>query len=293
MSEATQLALPELTVANYHQHKAMSRSKLNDYHVGGPREYEGKHVLPKDHPRFISSDKKKTAEVEIGTAGHFAILEANGREFDDLIAAGDRIEKIPKDVLAKNGAKSTDAWYAWRDERPGKILLKADEIECVRQIYDAVLLDEYAGHLFAKSGRSEVPYLWTDAETGLLCRCLIDREPEGVPLTIDLKTTADSSPAWFRNSTLKFGYHLQDAHYCEGQKSADGIDREFVFVVVPNCPPYKPVLVHQLEPRMRAHAVELRKRLMAELARRQSENDWADGLEGQPNVITFYERDYQ
>lgn len=93
----------------------------------------------------------------------------------------------------------------------------------------------------------EVSIVWTDAETGLLCKARADVENRELGCLPDLKTTGDASPDGFRKSVWAYGYHFQGAWYTDGF-SALGLKYDsFPFVAVEKEPPYG-VAVYELEP---------------------------------------------
>lgn len=55
---------------------------------------------------------------------------------------------------------------------------------------------------------------------------------------IDLKTSTEYSLDGFQRSLIKFGYHIQAAHYQNAMREAFGEEYPFHFLVVQNKPPY-------------------------------------------------------
>jgi PDDEXK-like domain of unknown function (DUF3799) len=92
------------------------------------------------------------------------------------------------------------------------------------KIRDAVYGHESAAAILCK-GEPEQAVLWTNPETGELCKARADWVREN--FLTDLKTTADASPAAFARSIVNYRYDLQAAHYLEGFDSP-----RFVWVAV-------------------------------------------------------------
>jgi hypothetical protein len=113
---------------------------------------------------------------------------------------------------------------AWRDATPtGVEIVSEDEHKaaCV-QARNLRALPELAALL--GSGESEVSFFWIDEATGVHCKGRADwvfRCPSGVVL-LDLKTTEDATAEAFGRSCARYGYHRQNAWYCDGWTAATG-----------------------------------------------------------------------
>lgn len=181
------------------------------------------------HPRLNPAwepVEKKT--FDIGRAAHRAVLGRGG----DYVA-------YPAEYLASNGAASTKEAKAWAEEQraAGRTPLKADEVDLVGSMADAVQRQLAAMGIRLDPARSEVAAL---AEIdGVWCRAMIDNAPldPRQPL-YDLKSTTDASPEALAKTVATYGYDVQAAHYLTVWKAATGEDRKFRIVFVEKEAPY-------------------------------------------------------
>ena len=136
-----------------------------------------------------------TQAMFIGRAVHCAVFEP---------------DELPlRYVVWKGGDKRGAAWTEFKAANPDAEILKQCEYERCLAIRDAVHNHPAAGRLL--TGESEVVKQWTDADTGLACKCRIDHLTDS--MRIDLKTTTTIDKRLFEISAAKYQYHGQDAFY--------------------------------------------------------------------------------
>lgn len=171
-------------------------------------------------------EPEPTDPMRKGTATHTAILEPE--RFDELVIT------YPRELLAKNGAVSTNEAKDFRDQHvaAGRIVLKAAEVATVRAM--ALSVRRVCGHWLSLPCRKEHSVYWQDSLTGLRCKCrldwLIERKKS---IVFDLKTTNDASPVKFRSRVEDGKYWLQAAQYIDGVKTATGAESvEFYLIAV-------------------------------------------------------------
>ena len=250
-------------IKDYHACRThVSRGMLADLHQR-PRLFEGRYItgtLPQ---------KKPTREMQLGTAIHALALE------------GRSIGLVPPDsVLAKNGARSTNAYYEWEEtiERSGCISVKADEYETICRASAALVAHLKQQGIDPEKGIVEKPIYWERAD-GVACRAMPDLivNPR---LSLDVKTTSDLSDRAISSACFgDFAYWLQVVHYLEGIKETYGWDANFVFVFVETERPYG-VRAYSLSADDHAWAFDKRERLIEDLKRRTETGDWSDPEEG-------------
>lgn len=119
---------------------------------------------------------------------------------------------------------TTKEGKAWRAMTPDcmEIITAAELRTANRQAANVRAIAEVAALL--GSGQAEVSFFWRDQLTGAPCKGRADfvfRTTGGVIL-LDLKTTEDASPAGFGRSCARYGYHMQNAWYCDGWQLATG-----------------------------------------------------------------------
>ena len=118
-----------------------------------------------------------------------------------------------------------------------------------------------------RDGKAEQSFWWDDIQTGLRCKCRPDWYAGAT--VVDLKTTADASPAGFARSVATFRYHVQASHYLAGLHGAE----RFVFIAVEKTAPYA-VAVYELDAAAMAAGDELRQRDMRVIADCQATKEW-------------------
>lgn len=267
----TQLAtIPHLgcfpqSSTEYHANKAIGASGLKTFRRSR-REF------------MLGISKEPTPDMDTGTLAHAALLEPE--KLETLFPI------YPADVLAKNGAVSTNEAKAWRAEQlaAGRIPVKQDQFDraakmvaSVRETLDLWLNGEAV---------CEHAIYWEDEETGLLCKCRPDYlvPKPGIVLTLDLKTTDDPTPAGFSRKVEMLAHWLQPVHYGDGIEEHFGQSPEFMFAAVENDYPFRCV-VHELKPQDLHAARSIRRKLMKDLNECFRTGNWADPWEGIVNEL--------
>lgn len=158
-----------------------------------------------------------------GTLTHCALLEP--LQFDSRYVIGPEISKNSK--LYKDFAASLPNGVELISQQQRDAAFR--QAEALRELPDIGTL--------LSSGDPEVSAFWTDADTGVLCKCRPDWvSPVGYGngvVLLDVKTAADASPEGFAKAVANFGYHTQADWYCAGYSAASGLDvHGMVFAVV-------------------------------------------------------------
>ena len=178
---------------------------------------------PKHYRHAVDAgDKEPTPAMRIGSAVHCAVLEP---------------DEFPRRyVVWTGGARRGKAWTTFRDSvEDGREILTESECDRCIAIRDAVRNDPVAAKYLAGPGTFERVIQWTDEETGLRCKGIIDRcadDVDGKRVLVDLKTTADANPHKFAATAARLGYHGQFAYYFDGMDaSGEPVDRVVMIVV--------------------------------------------------------------
>lgn len=209
------------TPAEYHaDDQCLSHSRLEDF-IEDPALFEGRYIT-KRYPA------RESAAYEFGTLVHDALLQGG---------TSCVIVEIPADVLSSSGARSGSAWKQFAAEHAGKYLLKSHEIPPIREAVDAVWAHPKARAILDfKGGFNEYAIRWTDEETDIRCRALLDRF---TPVFVgDLKTTVSTNKRQFAAQAYKCGYFRQAAMYLDAAHALTGNVLGFVFIAVRKDPPY-------------------------------------------------------
>jgi len=219
--------------AEYAQWDAVNSSFLWKLRKKSPRhaQYEREH--PKD----------PTPALKFGILLHLAVLEP-ARFADSTIAEPEDAPRRPSQRQrdAKKPSPSTiesiEFWDAWEQESAGKLVVTAADMEKVRQMERAILVQQCSGYV--AGGRAEVCLVWRDRETGILCKARLDYLHEGWDVAIvDLKTTEDASYEAFQKDIYGYGYFQTGAFYLDGYETITGVrPRVFTWLAVEKEPPY-------------------------------------------------------
>jgi hypothetical protein len=186
---------PGLTNEAYHALEAVSPSRLKLL-ARSPLHFYDACLAP---DREV---KPATPAMQLGTALHTAVLEP---ELWDATVA------VPPQTFDRRTKAGKELAAAFEAEAAGRIVLTSDDADQVRRMADAVRRHPAARFLLELPGRREASYTWTDAATGVACKCRPDWHSEDRRLVVDVKTTRDASRAEFARSIAGFDYHLQAA----------------------------------------------------------------------------------
>ena len=214
---------PNIAAFTYHQWEGASQSRLKILRDKSPAHL--RYAL--DHP------EPQTDAMRLGAAVHTCVLqpEAFATEYVRGIAGDGRTKRVKEARLALETA------------HPGKAVLAPSEWDTCMAIRRAVGEHPNTKHLL--NGEREYSAVWTDPETGVLCKGRFDCVARGIFTLTDLKTTRDASPHRFPRDVYQLGYHIQAAHYIGGAKAL-GLDVDsFGFIAVEKEPPFA-IAVYQL-----------------------------------------------
>lgn len=179
---------------------------------------------------YMIHPQEPTAAMDFGTAFHCSVLEPEKFKNEYVVAPKiDRRTKVGK-----------EEWANFEAENRGKELIDADDMELLLGMAKSCREDQFVSSLLSSPGKNEVGVVWTDPDTKMRCKCLIDRITSwaGWTVVIDFKTTDNATPSIFSLSVAKYGYHEQAAYYLEGLKRFSDIPRRWIFVAVEKKRPF-------------------------------------------------------
>lgn len=180
--------------------------------------------------------KKPGQSVNVGSAVHALVLQPD--RFDELVAVAKKV-----DGRTKEGKAYKEEFEA---KIAGKGLAVIDEAELVTctAMKQAVRQHPAAAALLERPGAPEITLVWDVGGIRCKARCdyVIDGEAGEPDIIVDLKTTADASPAAFARSIADLGYHLQAAWYLQGYEAVTGRRAEYRIIAVENEYPYDVVV---------------------------------------------------
>ena len=210
--------------ADYHRHWAVSKSGL-DQIAKSPLHYWA---------RFLDPDRvwpEPTPAMRLGTALHTHVLELS--KWDNQIAVAPAINRMTK--------AGKEEWAAFVNEAAAKrkTVITADDAAQVMAMGRAIMRHPAAAMLLGLPGKAETTHMWTDASTGLECKCRPDWLTDDGTIVVDLKTTKAASIQGFKRSIADYRYHVQAGWYLHGIEQATGKrPDQFIFICVETTAPY-------------------------------------------------------
>jgi len=201
----------------YFAYKALSASQIKTYATGGAYDFWKTSVF--------NPDRKETPETDaliFGKLAHCMLFEPAEVEKRFLI--------MDWGTKTRGTKKHEEAKAA----NPDKILVSPDEYQKAGKML-AALMDHRLAREIIKDAYCEVPFAWTDEQTGLPCKAKIDaykNTPYGLVI-IDYKTSSSIEDVLRYGQKLQ--YPIQSAFYCEAAKAKYGKEPvEFVFIIQSN-----------------------------------------------------------
>ena len=244
--------------ADYHAHSAVSKSHL-DQVARSPLHYWARYLDPN---RIVP---EPTPAMAIGSAVHTHVLELD--QWDArYVSAPDGIDRRTKAGKAE--------WEAFTTAATGRTVLPKADADLVMRMAHSVFTHPAAAMLLALPGKAETTHMWTDAATGLQCKCRPDWLTDDGRLLVDLKTTEDASPRGFSRSIVQWRYFLQASWYLDGVEQATGTRPEqFLFLCVEKKAPYA-VAVYAADAEMIAAGAQTAARDLDVLATCKAAGAW-------------------
>jgi hypothetical protein len=217
---------PGMSRSDYEQIEAVNWSVLKHFRR-----------TPAHAREFMLHPPAPTESLEFGSAFHCAVLEPE--RFQTAYAVPPKFDR--RTTIGKQG------WAQWEEEHRGVECVHPDDMAAIHGMRESLLGNEIVASILSAQGKNEVAVVWTDPETGLRCKGLLDRicTYAGWTTVLDLKSTPDAGEWSFSGSFGKYQYHGQAAFYLWGLETLAPLDRQFIFAAVekdrPHCVAvYKP-----------------------------------------------------
>lgn len=175
---------------------------------------------------------------ELGSAAHKLVLGA-GAEIVEIKASNWRTD------AAKNERDAARA--------EGFLPLLTAEYEVVKAMAAALRKHPVASALFnPEKGKPEQSLFWEDRQAGIWRRARLDWLPDASArerlIVGDYKSCVSASPEAIAKTTANYGYHQQDAWYCDAVRALGlSPDPAFLFVFQEKEPPYL-ITIAELDP---------------------------------------------
>ena len=207
----------------YHAHPAISKSHL-DQVARSPLHYWAAYLDPARQPR------EATAAMAIGSALHTHVLELD--QWDArYVTAPEGIDRRTKMGKAE--------WEVFTTASTGRTVLTKADADLVMRMDHAIYKHPAAAMLLCLPGKAETTHMWTDAATGLQCKCRPDWLTDDGRIMVDVKTTENASPREFARSIATWRYQVQASWYLDGIEQSTGTRPEqFIFICVEKKAPF-------------------------------------------------------
>jgi hypothetical protein len=232
---------------------------IDTYHHGW--RYPSKSTLDKIirsemHARYAWEHPEETEAMIFGSALHTAVLEPV-----NFLTTYVRAEQCQAQTQAKKQCSNMGKMFVggeWKCSRhipvvtdiqsasqvhgDARIALDESDFERIKEMIASLQAHKRIYRMLCDNGRAEMSGVFDDPITGVRCKFRPDWINEH-PLrrcVVDLKTTADASPAGARSSIFAFGYHRQAAMILQGLASIPKpihVER-FIFIFMEKEPPY-------------------------------------------------------
>jgi exodeoxyribonuclease VIII len=191
---------------NYHDHPALSASKLKQAVTGTALDYWARYVDSSRKP-FTPSDAMRQGSLVdcmLTQPAELTTRYMTAPSVDRRTKAGKEEWSCALQAAAANGSELiSEDW-----------MVNATSI-CRRLCSDPTV-SLYLG------GAGQAPFFWYDTEFAVDCRYMPDCEIPERGLLVDLKKARDASPRGFHKQAYALAYDLQMAHYAEGYRERYG-----------------------------------------------------------------------
>lgn len=207
--------IEKMTDDEYFALKAISASQIKQYDKGAYWFWKSSPFNPDKEP------EKASDALAFGKLCHCMLLEPDEvkNRFEVVDFGKTRTNKKYAEAVA---------------QYPGKEIVNQDEMDQAKKMISEIGQHPLASRIIA-GATAEMPYTWTDKETGLPCKCKIDaikRTKNGI-VVIDYKTSSDIQSVL--NWPQKLQYPLQAEFYSQAVKEKYGEDPcEFIFIIQSN-----------------------------------------------------------
>jgi hypothetical protein len=217
-----------------------------------------KHVPAESRPRPAPATPPRAADAGAGAGLAGPLLSPGAGPVRHRLRPAPRSDSEPQDQGNGETPKNPTATAEYKarlaefgQAHMGRTFVSPDDMAVCRGIGDGVAAHRMAAGVLSGHGRTdpEAAVVWTDPETGLACKALIDlldRDPEDGNYAVDLKSVDDASPGPFARLVASNQWHTQAAFYCWGLSMVGWPVRRFLHVAVECKPPFG-VAVYELD----------------------------------------------
>lgn len=214
----------------YHKIVRMSNSMMKHFRQS-----------PRHYLYELNNKSEPTAAMIFGSAFHHYVLENDSFDSNYCTLPDDAPSKACLNHrFAKKPSEATIANISWWDafnERNGtKIQLKAEDLNTIDAMANALYADDLSRELLAVQGENEKAFLWTDPETGIEMKAKMDKVTS--EFTLDIKTCMNAHPKVFGYHAFDMDYHNQAALYKDARGICGMNKGSFYFIAIEKEAPY-------------------------------------------------------
>ena len=191
---------------NYHNHPAISASKLKKLACGTALDFWAEYEDP-DRIPFLPSEQMRQGSVvdcKLTEPEKFNLRYVVAPKCDRRTTAGKAIWAEAQAEAAKKCAQVISEDWDFNANRIAE-KLRSDPV----------------ASLYLR-GQGQDPHFWYDTDHDIECRYLPDMEDPGKGLLLDLKKSRSANPRLFARQSYSLGYDIQGAHYAEGYRDRYG-----------------------------------------------------------------------
>ena len=185
---------------------------------------------PKHLIHYLLNKPEPTPAMSFGSAFHARLLQPH--LFDTIYAVAPEVDR-----RTKEGKLEYDKFIY---EADGKTVLSHSDLSKIDNMVNSVMSNPIAMELIDASIHREYLIEWTNEETGIPMKGIIDGV--GTEYMFDIKTCADADPSKFARDAFYSNYHRQASIYMDAFK--DQKMTEFYFIAIEKDAPYG-VSVHR------------------------------------------------
>jgi exodeoxyribonuclease VIII len=230
-----------------------------------------------DHP----DDGEPAPAFLFGQAAHKLLLEP--MDFTNEFA-------IKPEGIDRRTTQGKAEWARFQEASQGKGIIDMDAYVQIHDMAEKVMADPMAARLL--SGRKELPFFWTDEDSGVGCKVKLDclTYLDDMPVVVDYKTCKSARTEAFQRDAYQYGYHLQAAMYTEAVMRTQHLTERpmFVFVCQEKEAPYAINIITVPEDVMN-YGLDTMRTLLGIYAECEKTGNWwgYSGVTGQPNELAL------
>lgn len=187
---------------------------------------------PKHLIHYLVNRPEPTNAMSFGTAFHAFLLQPEN--FDSMFAVAPEVDRRTKDGKAAFEA------FSYNATEEGKTIISSFELFKMVQMASSVMTNPIASELIKSAIITEKTVEWTNQETGIPMKGIIDGI--GTEYMFDVKTCIDAEPRKFARDAYYANYHRQAAIYMDSHAEQKMTD--FYFIAIEKEEPYG-VSVHR------------------------------------------------